>query len=147
MSASPASAPRRSRTTPSALAAARADVAAALALGCGASVAVCAPADTSRFHDPAANAAFIEATQTYGLPVVHPGTAGRLEDVAAIAPEAGLLLTAAFPYLTLAQADGILTATEGQGGGFLDDGAPFGLYSRLNLYGAIGRAAALAPGR
>ena len=130
-----------------ALAAARADVAAALALGCGASVAVCAPADTGRFHDPAANAAFIEATQTYGLPVVHPETAAHVEDVAAIAPEAGTLLTAAFPYLTLSQADAILTATEGQGGGFLDDGSPFGLYSRLNLYAAIGRAAALAPGR
>ena len=42
-----------------------------------------------------------------------------LEDVATIAPEAGYLLTAAFPKLSLAQADRILTATEGPGGGFI----------------------------
>ena len=37
-------------------------------------------------------------------------------------------------------ADQILTDTEGPGGGFLDDGSGFGLYSRLNLYAAAARA-------
>jgi hypothetical protein len=37
-----------------------------------------------------------------------------------------------------------LTETEGPGGGFLDDGSAFGIYSRLNLYAAAGRAAELA---
>jgi hypothetical protein len=55
-------------------------------------------------------------------------------------PEAGYLLTAAFPSLTLEQADQILTETEGPGGGFLDDGSAFGVYSRLNLYAAAGKA-------
>jgi hypothetical protein len=45
----------------------------------------------------------------------------------------------------LEQANRILTETEGPGGGFLDDGSAFGLYSRLNLYEAAGRAAASAP--
>jgi hypothetical protein len=49
--------------------------------------------------------------------------------------------------LTLEQADQILTETEGPGGGFLDDGSSFGVYSRLNLYAAAGRAAALASGQ
>jgi hypothetical protein len=56
----------------------------------------------------------------------------------------GYLLTAAFPRLTLAQADRILTQTEGAGGGFLDDGSAFELYSRLDLYQAGWRAAAVA---
>jgi hypothetical protein len=43
--------------------------------------------------------------------------------------------------LTLEQADQILTETEGPGGGFLDDGSSFGVYSRINLYAAAGRAA------
>jgi hypothetical protein len=55
------------------------------------------------------------------------------------------LLTAAFPYLTLAQADAILTATEGPGGGFLDSGLAFGVYSRLDLYRAAEQALAMAP--
>jgi hypothetical protein len=76
--------------------------------------------------------------QTYGLPTVYPQNAG---DVGKLAPEAGYLLTAAFPTLTLEQADQILTETEGPGGGFLDDGSAFGVYSRLNLYAAAGRAA------
>jgi hypothetical protein len=67
---------------------------------------------------------------------VYQATAGTLEDVATIAPEAGYLLTAAFPKLSLAQADRILTATEGPGGGFLDNGSAFGLYSRLDLFRA-----------
>jgi len=67
-----------------------------------------------------------------------------IEDVAKLAPEAGYLLTTTFPYLTLLEADDILTETEGPGGGFLDDGSSFGVYSRLNLYAAAGRAAHLA---
>lgn len=132
---------------PAALSAARADLTAALQAGCGGTIAACAEGDTSRFHDPAANETFYGITQTYGLPVVYPETAGMIEDVGKIAPEAGNLLTAAFPRLTLAQADAILTATEGPGGGFLDNGSPFGLYSRLNLYAAVGKAAALAEAR
>lgn len=61
------------------------------------------------------------------------------------AVEAGYLLTAAFPYLTLVRADAILTATEGPGGGFLDNGSAFGLYSRLDLYRAAERALADSP--
>ena len=125
--------------------AARADLVAALQAGCGAAIAVCATMDSSRFSDATANEVFYQATQTYGLPVVHEKTAGRVEDVQAVAPEAGYLLTVAFPFLTLDQADAILTATEGPGGGFLDDGSAFGLYSRLNLYAAVKAALALAP--
>jgi hypothetical protein len=107
----------------------------------------CAAQDTGRFKDPAANAAFYEATQTYGLPVVHDATANAREDVGKIAPEAGHLLTAAFPALTLEEANAILTETQGPGGGFLDDGSEFGVYSRINLYAAAGKAAALAASR
>ena len=85
-----------------------------------------------------------EATQTYGLPVVFAKNAQGTEDVAKLAPEAGYLLTAAFPSLTLAQADAILTVTEGPGGGFLDHGSDFGVYSRLNLYKAAEQAAAVS---
>ncbi|MGH1570062.1 phosphatase PAP2 family protein [Methylobacterium sp. P31] len=126
---------------------ARAAMAEALKAGCGDSVAACAAKDTGRFKDSSANAAFYAATQTYGLPVVHPETAGRQEDVAKVAPEAGHLLTAAFPALTLEEANAILTETQGPGGGFLDDGSEFGLYSRLDLYAAAGKAAALAASR
>ena len=126
---------------------ARADLVQALWTGCGDTLAACAAKDDGRFKDPAANAAFYEATQTYGLPVVHAETAGTVEDVAKIAPEAGHLLTAAFPSVTLAEANAILTETQGPGGGFLDDGSAFGLYSRLNLYKAAGKAAALAATR
>ncbi|RYC31177.1 phosphatase PAP2 family protein [Lichenibacterium minor] len=121
--------------------AAQADMAAALAAGCGDAVDSCARQDIGRFSDPTANRAFIASTQTYGLPVVYPETAGRLEDVGALAPEAGYLLTAAFPALTLEEADRILTETEGPGGGFLDDGSAFGVYSRLDLSAAAARAA------
>jgi hypothetical protein len=130
-----------------ALATARADMTAALQTGCGNAVAVCAKEDTGRFAVASRNAALYNATQTYGLPVVYPEMARKLEDVGQIAPEAGNLLTAAFPYLTLDQANAILTATEGPGGGFLDNGSAFGLYSRLNLYAAAQRAAALVPAR
>ena len=127
--------------------AARAELIAALESGCGAAVTVCAASDTSRFSNAGANEAFYTVTQTYGLPVVFPDTAAATEDVAKVAPEAGYLLTAAFPYLSLAQANDILTSTEGPGGGFLDNGSAFGVYSRLNLYAAAKQAAALAPGK
>ncbi|WP_336490277.1 phosphatase PAP2 family protein [Methylobacterium nigriterrae] len=127
-----------------ALRTARADLIAFLRDGCGDTVAACAAADTGRFRDPAANEALYNATQTYGLPVVHPQTANKVEDVGQIAPEAGYILTAAFPSLSLEEANAILTETQGPGGGFLDDGSAFGVYSRLNLYAAAGKAAAMA---
>ncbi len=130
-----------------ALKSARADLVAALQISCGDKVALCATNDSSRFNDPAANENFYNATQTYDLPVVYPDMAGKVEDVGRIAPEAGYLLTAAFPNLTLDQANDILTSTEGPGGGFLDNGSAFGLYSRLNLYAAAKKAAALAPAK
>jgi hypothetical protein len=73
--------------------------------------------------------------------------ADTLEDVGKLAPEAGYLLTAAFPSLTLEQADQILTETEGPGGGFLDDGSAFGVYSRLNLYAAASKAIQLTANK
>jgi hypothetical protein len=124
---------------------ARNDMTKALEAGCGNAIDVCAGEDTGRLSNPAANEALCAATQTYNLPVVYPATAGAVQDVGKMAPEAGYLLTAAFSSLTLEQADRILTETEGPGGGFLDDGSAFGVYSRLNLYAAAGRAAALAP--
>ena len=122
---------------------ARADLTSALRAACGNTMKVCANEDTGRLNNPAANEAFHAVTQTYNLPIVHPKNAGVLEDVGKLAPEAGYLLTIAFPSLTLELANQILTETEGPGGGFLDDGTPFGVYSRLNLYAAAGRAAAL----
>lgn len=127
--------------------AAQAELAPALQAGCGDAVPACAGADIGRFSDQAANDAFYATTQTYGLPVVHPETAGKTEDVGKLAPEAGYLLTIAFPNLTLQQAQQILTETEGPGGGFLDDGSAFGVYSRINLYAAAGRAAAVSAGK
>jgi len=132
---------------PAALAAARTDLDAFLRDGCGEAIAACAATDTGRFRDPAVNEALYDATQTYGLPVVHPLTAGATEDVGTLAPEAGHLLTAAFPSLSLEEANAILTQTQGPGGGFLDDGSAFGVYARLNLYAAAGRAAAVAAGK
>lgn len=126
---------------------ARADMTAALRAGCGNPIEVCAGEDTGRLNNPAANEAFYAATQTYNLPVVYPKNAGVVEDVGKHAPEAGYLLTVAFPSLTLEQADEILTETEGPGGGFLDDGSPFGVYSRLNLYAAARRAVHVAAGK
>jgi len=90
---------------------------------------------------------FYADTQTYNLPIVYPKNAATVEIVGKLAPEAGYLLTVAYPSLTLEQADQILTETEGPGGGFLDDGSSFGVYSRLNLYAAAGTAAALASGQ
>jgi membrane-associated phospholipid phosphatase len=125
-----------------AFAAARSDITAAMEKACGDKVAVCARRDQSRFADAAKNKRFYESTQTYDLPVVFEQQAGSTEDVAKLAPEAGYLLTVAFPYLTLAEADAILTETEGPGGGFLDNGSAFGVYSRLDLYKAAERAMA-----
>ncbi len=116
-----------------ALDAAKKDLRSALEKSCEGSVAGCAKQDSSRFSDAAANQAFYEAALTYGLPVVYPAQAGKTEDVADVAPEAGYLLTAAFPKLSLAEADAILTKTEGPGGGFLDNGSKMGVYSRLDL--------------
>lgn len=125
------------------LEAARADVTTALEAACGATISVCATQDTSRFNNPAANEAFYAATQTYSLPVVHEQTMNAVEDVGKLAPEAGYLLTVAFPSLTLEEANRILTETQGPGGGFLDNGSAFGVYSRLNLFAAAKKAAAL----
>ena len=132
---------------PSALQAARKDLDAFLKDVCGDTIAACAAADTGRFKSPAANEALYNATQTYGLPLVHQNTANTSEDVSKLAPEAGYLLTAAFPSLSLDEADAILTETEGPGGGFLDDGSAFGIYSRLDLYAAAGKAAAVMARR
>jgi membrane-associated phospholipid phosphatase len=118
-----------------ALKSAKADLRKALAKGCGGMIGACAADDTGRFANQAAD-------QTYGLPVVYPATAGKIEDFGKLAPEAGTILTAAFPKLTLAEADTILTETEGPGGGFLDDGSGFGVYSRVDLYAAGVKAAA-----
>ena len=119
---------------------ARTDMVASLSAACGKSVAEGAREDTGRFNNAAANEAFYDSTQTYGLAIVYPENANQIEE---LTPEAGYLLTAAFPSLTLQQADRILTETEGPGGGFLDNGSAFGVYSRLNLYAAAGRAAVL----
>lgn len=129
-----------------AVTAARADMTAALEAACGNKIDVCAREDIGRLSNPAANDAFYAVTQTYNLPVVYPELAGAVEDVGTLAPEAGHLLTAAFPSLTLDQANRILTETQGPGGGFLDNGSSFGVYSRLNLYAAAGRAAAMVAG-
>jgi hypothetical protein len=130
-----------------AIKAARSDMNTALQAACGKTIQECAREDTGRLSNPAANEAFYAGTQTYNLPVVYPDNANTLEDIGKLAPEAGYLLTAAFPSLTLEQADQILTETEGPGGGFLDDGSSFGVYSRLNLYAAAGKAAAVASGQ
>lgn len=114
---------------------------------CGETLEAAATEDTSRFADPAANEAFYACTQTYDLGVVYPKVAAAPEDVAKLAPEAGYLLTVAFPKLTLEEADRILTETEGPGGGFLDDGSAFGVYSRIDLYAAAGVAAKMSKGR
>ena len=63
-----------------------------------------------------------------------------LEDVGKLAPEAGYLLTAAFPSLTLAQADDILTETRRPRRRF-SRRFVFRRLLRLNLYAAAGKAA------
>ena len=129
---------------PAAIKHAREDLATALQAACGKSIRDCSREDTSRLSKPAANEAFYNATQTYDLPVVYSQNTKGTESVGKLAPEAGYLLTVAFPSLSLEQADQILTETEGPGGGFLDNGSSFGVYSRLNLYAAAGKAAKLA---
>jgi hypothetical protein len=119
---------------------ARAELMAALQSGCGNTIEACAKEDTGRFSNATADEAFYEATQTYSLPVVYPKSGSVEEDVEKLAPNAGYLLTQAFPSLSLQQADKILTETEGPGGGFLDNGTEFGVFSRLNLYAAARRA-------
>ncbi len=130
---------------PKALASARTDLIKVLEAGCHRPIVLCARGDHSRFANPTRTLRTYEAALTYGLPVVFKQQAGKAEDISKLAPEAGYLLTAAFPYLTLAEADAILTATEGPGGGFLDDGSSFGVYSRLDLYRASLKALAIAP--
>ena len=124
----------------SAVKSARAELIAVLQSGCGNTIDACAVEDTGRFNNAEADETFYVSTQTYNLPVVYPDVAKEREDVSKVAPEAGYLLTLAFPALSLAQADTILTETEGPGGGFLDNGSGFGVYSRLNLYSAGRRA-------
>ncbi|GAB0115346.1 phosphatase PAP2 family protein [Acidisoma sp. C75] len=123
--------------------AARDDARTLLASACGGTIAACAAADHGRFDNLASDGLVYAATLSYGLPVVFPKTAMGEEDVGKLAPEAGYLLTAAFPTLSLTVADQILTETEAPGGGFLDNGTPFGVYSRLNLFAAAERAEAL----
>jgi hypothetical protein len=72
---------------------ARDDLTKALETGCGDTVATCARQDIGRFSDASATQAFYAATQTYGLGTVHPELADKTEDVGALAPEAGALLT------------------------------------------------------
>jgi membrane-associated phospholipid phosphatase len=122
---------------------ARAEMTSILKSTCGNTIEACAHEDTGRFNNPAANMAFYDTTQTYALPVVYPRYTNSSENVANVAPEAGYLLTSAFPSLTLEEADQILTETEGPGGGFLDNGSSFGVYSRIDLYAA----AKVAQGR
>ncbi|HMG86750.1 MAG TPA: phosphatase PAP2 family protein [Terracidiphilus sp.] len=125
---------------------ARAELVRVLQNGCGNTIKVCATEDTGRFNNIVADEAFYESTQTYNLPVVYAKNAGLVEDVAKLAPEAGYLLTQAFPSLGLERANKILTETEGPGGGFLDNGSAFGVYSRLNLYAAALRARQVVEG-
>lgn len=127
------------------LADARSDLGAALAGACGQAVAACARDDQSRFARPDDDARFVDTTQTYGMPAVFPQNTDAQVDFGKVAPEAGHLLTAAYPYLSLDQANAILTATQGPGGGFLDGGSAFGAYSRLDLYRAAREAIAAAP--
>lgn len=120
---------------------ARTEMIKALEAGCGVKIPVCARNDQGRFADPAKVEAFYESTQTYGLPAVYPERAAPV-DFGKVAPEAGYLLTAAFPKISLKDANAILTATQGAGGGFLDDGSTFGVYSRIDLYRAAKTALA-----
>jgi hypothetical protein len=119
---------------------ARAELNSILQTGCGNTIEACAREDIGRFSNAATDEAFYDVTQTYNLPVVYPKNAAISEDVSKLAPEAGYLLTIAFPLLSLERADKILTETEGPGGGFLDNGSAFGVYSRINLYAAARRA-------
>jgi hypothetical protein len=48
-------------------------------------------------------------------------------------------LTTAYPFLTLGQANKILTVTKRPAGGFVDHGSAFGVYSDGKLFAAAGR--------
>jgi hypothetical protein len=122
-----------------------AELAAALEKACGGKIADCAAQDQSRFADRVKNRAFNEATQTYGLPVVFANNAQGHQDVAKLAPEAGYLLTALFPVCTLAQADAILTLTEGPGGGISRQRSAFA-FIRASTFTSGRRAAAVVRG-
>jgi hypothetical protein len=128
-----------------AIADARSDLDAALSRACGNTVTVCANDDQSRFANPDDGTRFADSTQTYGLPTVFARTAESKADVGRLAPDAGYLLTVAYPYLSLTRANAILTDTLGPGGGFLDSGSEFGVYSRLDLPRAAQEAIAAAP--
>ena len=123
--------------------AARADVTASLQAACGNKISVCAHLIGRMEQSCRQRSLLCRDANLQSAAMPWSGRAG-LENVAELVPEAGYLLTIAFPALTLEQADQILTETEGPGGGFLDDGSAFGVYSRLNLYAAAGRAAAAA---
>lgn len=131
----------------SALAAARAELRKSLESACGESIETAAQEDTSRFNHDSANEAFFKSTLSYGLPVVYGSQRDSRADVGKLAPEAGYLLTVAFPSLTLEQADQILTDTEGPGGGFLDNGSAFGVYSRIDLCAAASKASQLSQAK
>jgi hypothetical protein len=64
-----------------------------------------------------------------------------------LTPEAGYLLTAAFPSLTLAQADAILTNTEGPGGGSSTTAPPSASIPGSTLSGGGGSRERRGAGR
>ena len=118
---------------PAALKAARADLVAALQAGCGDTIALARARISAASTIPRRTKPSSPRRRPTACRSSIPRRRRRTEDVATLAPEAGYLLTVAFPSLSLAHADQILTETEGPGGGFLDDGvSPFGVYSRLN---------------
>jgi len=112
------------------------------AAGCGDTIAGLRARRYRRFNDSAADEAFVAATQTYGLPVVYPKAAETREDVATLAPERAPCSPFAFPYLSLAEADQILTGDR--------DGRRLPRRRRLRRSASIARlnlyaAASLAP--
>ncbi len=116
----------------------------ALQAACGKSMEECAREDTGRFNSPAANEAFYASTQTYDLPVVSTSNTRKAEDVGKLASRGRISFEARLPVVDV----GTGRPDPGRrpkvsGGGFLDNGTPFGVYSRLNLFAAAGRAAIL----
>jgi hypothetical protein len=100
-----------------------------------------APSDskTRRFFDHSA----AEAFQWSWLPpnAATGGKNGRTRSTSAFDGRRshGCLLTTAYPFLTLGQANKILTVTKGPAGGFVDHGSAFGVYSDGKLFAAAGR--------
>ena len=120
---------------------ARTDMVQAMTERCGASIAICAQDDTSRFADKETNRRFYEATLTMGLPRVYSDTdlLGYNFDFNSLNPassyvawrrlgnsltsdqvttqerhyasNAGYLIETRFPYLSLGQKNDILTTT------------------------------------